>query len=64
VQGVEPGPEVRTEEEEDEWWDEFLNMFLDDDDEIIAAINGTYQLATHIDKHCNRVEYRRPGCNG
>jgi hypothetical protein len=63
VQGVEPGPEVRN--EEDEWWDEFLNMFLDDDDdEIIAAINGTYQLATHIDKHCNRVEYRRPGCNG
>jgi hypothetical protein len=39
-------------------------MLLDDDDEIIAAIYGTYQLVTHIDKHCNRAEYRRSPLSG
>jgi hypothetical protein len=40
-------------------------MFLDDDDDkTIAAIYGTYQLATHIDKHYNRAEYRRPPLSG
>jgi hypothetical protein len=31
---------------------------------MMMRLYGTYHLATHIDKHCNRGEYRRPPLSG
>jgi hypothetical protein len=59
--GAEPCADVSDDDDDDEQWEEdFFSMFLDDDDEETAIIYGTYEYATHLDKHYNRSTYRVP----
>ena len=50
-------------DDDDDWWEEFWKMLLEDDDEA-AFIYGTYDYAIHLDKYCNRAEYRKPQYTG
>jgi hypothetical protein len=47
-----------------EWEEEFFNMFVDDDDDAAGFIYGTYEYAMHLDKYCNRFDYRQPAMSG
>lgn len=51
-------------DDDEQWEEDFFTMFLDDDDEDTAIIYGTYEYATHLDKHYNRSTYRVPKMTG
>lgn len=52
-------------EENEQWEQDFFDMLAEEDNEEIALIYGMYsQYATHLDKYCNRTEYRMPKVTG